>query len=250
MREALEYATDRNQIVNIVYAGYAQPWANMISVQSKADGWLDPTIQPLPYNINKANEILDALGYKKGSDGIREVPATTGKYAQPAHAMSYDMMVPGNIDLNGDRQFQIIANTWLKAGVKLHEVPGGDTSQAYAYETAGKYTKFDLATWDWAEYIDPDPQMSYMTKAQWYVWNDTGFDNPQFDAWYKEQATLTDFKQRQALIFKMEQMFATQRNYIQLVDEDLVTASTKGWTGFYPDLNAYCKCYYTSPHQT
>jgi hypothetical protein len=29
-----------------------------------------------------------------------------------------------------------------------------------------------------------------------------------------------------------------------------VTAHVKNWTGFYPDLNAYCKCYYTSPHQT
>ena len=35
-----------------------------------------------------------------------------------------------------------------------------------------------------------------------------------------------------------------------LETEDLVTASTKGWTGFEPDLNAYCKCYCTSPHQT
>ena len=33
-------------------------------------------------------------------------------------------------------------------------------------------------------------------------------------------------------------------------NEDLVTANDKGWTGFYPDLNGYCKCYYTSPHKT
>ena len=38
--------------------------------------------------------------------------------------------------------------------------------------------------------------------------------------------------------------------YIQLVNEDLVTADDKTWTGFYPDLNGYCKCYYTSPHKT
>ena len=59
-----------------------------------------------------------------------------------------------------------------------------------------------------------------------------------------------NFKQRQALIFKMEQQIHNDRPYIQLVDEDLVTASDKQWTGFEPDLNAYCKCYYTSPHQT
>ncbi len=34
VKEALEYATDRNQIVQIVYTGYARPWANILSSQS------------------------------------------------------------------------------------------------------------------------------------------------------------------------------------------------------------------------
>jgi peptide/nickel transport system substrate-binding protein len=249
LREALEYATDRNQIVNVVYAGYAQPWANMLSVQS-GKFWLNPAIKPLPYDADKANQILDSLGYKKGPGGIRVVPATTGKYAQPAHKMEYDVIVPDSLDFNGDRQFQIIADDWAKVGIKLHEVAGGDSGQAYGLETAGKYTKFDFATWDWAEYIDPDAQLSYMTRGQWYSWSDTGYNDPQFDKWYLQQATLIDPKQRQALVWKMEAQIAHDRPYIQLVDEGLVTANDKGWTGFYPDLGAYCKCYYTSPHKT
>ncbi len=30
--------------------------------------------------------------------------------------MSYDLMVPGSLDFNSDRQFQIIANGWLRSG--------------------------------------------------------------------------------------------------------------------------------------
>jgi peptide/nickel transport system substrate-binding protein len=247
VRQALEYATDRAQIIKVVYAGYAKPWANMLSAQSV--GWLDPSIQPLPYDPAKANQILDSLGYKKGSNGVREVPATTGKYAQPAHPMAYDVIVPDSLDFNGDRQFQILKSNWAKVGVDLTEVNGGDSSQAYALETAGGYTKYDFATWDWAEYIDPDAQLSYMTRAQWYSWNDTGYNNPAFDAMYKQQSTILDLAQRKALVMKMERIIAAERPYIQLVDEGLVTAHTKNWTGFYPDLNAYCKCYYTSPHQ-
>jgi peptide/nickel transport system substrate-binding protein len=248
VREALEYATDRNQIVKVVYSGYAKPWANMLSAQSTV--WLDPSIKPLPFDVAKANQILDSLGYKRGSNGIRVVPATTGRFAQAAHPMAYDVIVPDSLDFNGDRQFQIIASDWAQAGVKLSEVNGGDSSQAYALETAGNYTKFDLATWDWAEYIDPDAQLSYMTKAQWFSWSDTGYNNPLYDREYKQQGTLTNFQQRKALVWKMEQQIAHDRPYIQLVDEGLVTANTVHWTGFYPDLNAYCKCYYTSPHQT
>jgi peptide/nickel transport system substrate-binding protein len=252
VRQALEYATDRAQIVKVVYSGYAIPWANMLSVQSgPASGvnWLNPAVKPLLFDLTKANSILDSLGYKKGSDGIRVVPATTGKYAQPAHKMEYGVIVPNSLDFNGDRQFQIIAASWAQAGVKLNEINGGDSGPAYALETAGNYTKFDLATWDWAEYIDPDAQLSYMTKGQWFSWSDTGYNNPQYDAMYKQQGTLTNVQQRQSLVWKMEQIIANDRPYIQLVDEGLVTANTKGWTGFYPDLGAYCKCYYTSPHR-
>src|SRR5689334_6742140 len=249
LREALEYATDRDSIVTVNFAGYAKPWANMLSVES-GPFWLNPAIKPLPFDPAKANQILDSLGYKKGSNGIRMVPATTGKYAQPAHPMEYGVIVPDSLDFNGDRQFQIIADDWAKVGIKLHEIAGGDSGQGYGLETAGKYTKFDFATWDWAEYIDPDAQLSYMTRSQWYSWNDTGYNSPLFNKQYLQQATLTDPKQRQALVWKMEARVAHDRPYIQLVNEYLVTADDKTWTGFYPDLNGYCKCYYTSPHKT
>ncbi|MGZ4480981.1 MAG: ABC transporter substrate-binding protein [Gaiellales bacterium] len=248
VKEALEYATDRATLIDKVYAGYAVPYANLISLQSKTEGWLNPAVQPLPFDLAKANQMLDSLGYAKGSGGIRVVPATTGKYAQPSHKMEYDVMVPTSLDYNGDRSFQIIANTWAKAGVKLHEVAGGDTSQAYSYETAGNYTKFDMALWDWVGYIDPDFMLSVLTRSQWFSWSDTGFNDPQYNAWYKQQGTLTDFKQRQALVWQMEKFVADQRPYIQVANTKTIAASGSKWTGFYPDLSAYCKCYYTSPH--
>jgi peptide/nickel transport system substrate-binding protein len=219
----------------------------MLSAQSPT--WLDPRIKPLPFDPAKANQILDSLGYKRGSNGIRMVPATTGKYAQPAHAMSYGVIVPDSLDFNGDRQFSIIAADWKQVGIQLTEINGGDSGQAYGLETAGGYTKYDFATWDWAEYIDPDAQLSYMTRAQWNSWNDTGYNNPTFDAMYKQQGVTLDPATRKRLVFKMEEMIANQRPYIQLVDEDLVIAHAANWTGFDPNLGAYCKCYYTTPHQ-
>jgi peptide/nickel transport system substrate-binding protein len=250
VKMALEYATDRNQIVSVVFAGYATPWANIISQQSIGAGWVNPAVLPLPFDIAKANQILDGLGYTRGSNGVRTVPATAGKYAQPAHAMIYDVMVPTSLDYNGDRTFQIIKNDWAQVGVQINEVSGGDSTQAYAYETAGNYTKFDIALWDWVGYIDPDFMLSVLTKAQWNSWSDTGFDNPQYDQWYAQQGTLLDRTARQALVYKMEKYIADERPYIQIANEKLVAAWSGKWTGFYPDLNAYCKCYYTNPHQS
>ena len=103
--------------------------------------------------------------------------------------MSYGVIVPGagTLDFNGSRQFQILATAWARVGVKLHEIPGGDANQAVAMETAGNYTKFDLATWYWIGYIDPNFMLSILTKDQWGGWSDTGYDDPAYDAQYRSR---------------------------------------------------------------
>jgi peptide/nickel transport system substrate-binding protein len=247
VREALEYATNRQQLIDVVYNGYAKPWANLISSQS--GDWVNPDVQPLPYDPDKANEILDSLGYEMRGD-VRWAPATSGQYAQPAHPMSYKVIVPGSLNYNGDRAFEVIRDNWAKVGVELTQQPGGDTGQAYALETAGGYTEFDLAIWDWVGYVDPDFMLSVLTKGQWYSWSDTGYNDPAYDAMYEKQSKLVDQEARRKLVWKMQEIIAEQRPYINTVQEEIIMAWRDEWTGFYPQLGAYCKCYYTSPHLT
>jgi peptide/nickel transport system substrate-binding protein len=247
VREALEYATDRQEIIDVVHNGYAKPWANLISSQS--GDFVNPAVKPLPYDPDKANQILDSLGYEM-RDGVRWAPATSGEFAQPAHPMSYEMIVPGSLNYNGDRYFEIIKDNWAQVGVELKNKPGGDTAQAYALETAGDYTKFDLAAWDWVGYIDPDFMLSVMTKDQWYSWNDTGYNDPAYDRMYEKQATLVDPQERRDLVWKMQAKLGRERPYIHTVQEEIIMAYRDEWSGIYPDLGAYCKCYYTSPQKS
>ena len=249
VKEALEYAIPREQIVEVVFGGYAKPWANILSEYSKGDGWLNPDVQPLPYDIDKANEILDGLGYTRGSDGVRVAPADNG---QPEHPMKYTIIVPGDLDFSGDRQFEILQQSFAKIGIKVSEVAGGDVSQAYNLITAPnyKYLNADMATWYWHPYVDPNFNLSVVTKAQWGNYSDTGFDDPKYDAWWSQQAKMIDPKERQALVWKMEAYLADQRPYIQLVQGAVITAWGPRFTGFEPMLSGYCKCYYTSPRPT
>jgi peptide/nickel transport system substrate-binding protein len=249
VKEALEYAIPRDQIVDVVFRGYAHPWANILSAWSGSPGWLNPAVKPLPYDPQKAGQILDSLGYRRGSGGVRVAPATTGAYAQPAHPMSYGVIVPNDLDFNGDRQFQVLASAFAKVGVKLHEIAGGDGSQAYTMITApgGKYLNADMFTWYWRPWIDPDSNLSEITSGEWNDASDTGFADPRYDAWYKQEGKLVDFKQRQALVWKMEAYAAAKRPYIQLVDTDALSARSDSWTGFPTTLWGFCKCFYTSP---
>jgi peptide/nickel transport system substrate-binding protein len=250
LKEAFEYAIPRSQIVNVVFGGHAKPWANIISPWSTGEGWINPAVKPLPYSVAKANALLDSLGYTRGSNGIRTVPATTGRYAQKAHSMKYSVIVPNDLDFSGDRQFQILQTSFQKIGVHLEETPGGDGSEAYTLITAPdeKYLSADMFTWYWHPYVDPSFNLSVVTRAQWNDNSDTGWNNPQYDRWWRQQAALVDQAKRRALVWKMEAYEAKQRPYVQLVDTDLLTAHDTAWTGFVPDLWGYCKCFYTAPH--
>ena len=250
VKQALEYAIPRKELIDVVYGGHAQPWANIMSAWSGPSGWLNPAVKPLPYDPDKANQILDQLGYTRSSGGTRQVPATTGKYAQPAHSMSYQIIVPNDLDFNGDRQFQVLQSAFSKIGVQVKEEPGGDSSQSYELIAGphGTYRDADMFTWYWHPYIDPNYNLSVVTKAQWYNSSDTGFDDPTYDAMWQKQAGEIDFKKRQALVWQMEAYLAQHRPYIQLVDTDVITAHSTNWTGFDPQLWGYCKCFYTSPH--
>ena len=249
VREALEYAIPRQKIADVVFGGNAKPWANILSAWSGPSGWLNPAVKPLPYDPAQANRILDRLGYKRGAGGIRVVPATAGPHAQAAHRMSYDVIVPNDLDFDGNLQFQILATAFKQVGIELKEVAGGDGTQAYTLITAPKcqYLSADFYTWYWHPYIDPNFNLSVVTKAQWCDNSDTGMSDPVYDAWWAKQAKLVDPKARQALVWKMEAYLARKRPYIQLVDTDFLTAHESSWTGFLPTLWGYSKLFYTSP---
>ena len=66
---------DREQIIDVVFAGYASKVESIVGHISPLE---NPNLGPLEYDCAAANTALDKLGYKRGSDGIRVVPATTG----------------------------------------------------------------------------------------------------------------------------------------------------------------------------
>ena len=125
------------------------------------------------YDCAAANKALDKLGYKRGSDGIRVVPATTGKYAQPAHPMTVrDRHADLDRLQHRPRVRRSSRTGFAKLGVKVTQKVGGDTTATYAIETGDcsgptskQYTGFDIAMWDWVGYVDPDFMLSVVTKA-------------------------------------------------------------------------------------
>jgi len=246
---------DRQQLIEVVFNGYADTVESLVGHISPLE---NPNLGPLQFDCTAGNATLDQLGYAKGSDGIRVAPATTGEHAEAAHPMKYEIVTPTSTDFNIDRAFEIVKEGFAQAGVEVSQKVGGDSTAAYALETdencdaetSTGYATFDIAMWDWIGYVDPDFMLSVVTKAQWCSWSDTGWDNPEYDQLYSQQGQAVDEEERRQIVYEMQQMIYDNWVYTQLVNEEYIDANAKTWTGIEPNLNAYSKKYWTTPHMT
>jgi len=220
VKEAFEYAIDRQRIVETAWLGYAIPATTVVPLASGK--WHDASIQGLPFDLDKANELLDQAGYAMGSDGIR-----IGEDGP----MAYDVLFPGSERGAGDRVFQIIQGDFLKIGVKLTQRPMGGGA-VWEEMTKDDYTTFDLAMWDWMSGFDPDFILSVLTCDQWYSWSDTGYCNPKYDELYKAQGAEMDPQKRLEIVYEMQKMIYEDRPYIMLTYDSIIDAWSPKWTGF------------------
>src|SRR5262249_37408511 len=130
VRMAFEYAINRQQIVKNAWLGYAKPGSTIVVPAQITDGihWHNSSVKPLPFNLAKANQILDSLGYKRGANGIR---------VAEGHPMSYKVIFPHSETGPGDRAFLIIQNDLRQIGVQLTQQSMDDTAASNAIEAPG-----------------------------------------------------------------------------------------------------------------
>jgi peptide/nickel transport system substrate-binding protein len=243
LREAFAHAIDRDKIIKVAWLDTAKPATSFIPPAT--GDWHNPNLKPETFDLAEANRLLDELGYKKGSGGIRTADG---------HKMSYEVIAPN--DLTGlDRTFQIIQADFHKIGVELKQ-RSLDSSAAFDVITApdGKYLNFDLAMWDWVPLIDPDFMLSVVTCAQYNGWSDSGYCNKGYDAMYSQQGTTLDQAKRRQVVWAMQDKLFKERPYILLNYENWISAHRKGWAGFVSspqgDFNSLSKESFTKVHQT
>ncbi len=218
VREAFDYTINRQQLVSTVLLGYGAPGSTIIPPVTGS--WSDPAIKPVPFDIGKANQLLNQAGYKMGSTGIR---------IADGHPMSYTVILPADVtDAYGDRSFQIVQADFKQIGVQL--VPEDlDNAAAYTAVTADNYKSFEMSMWDWYPETDPDFMLSVLTCGAWNVWNDTGYCNKTYDDLYAAQSAAMNPTQRQKIVYQMQQMIADANTYLVLDYPDSIEAHGKQW---------------------
>jgi peptide/nickel transport system substrate-binding protein len=243
VRKALEYAIDRNQIIKTAYLGYAQPGASIIPPATGA--WHDPAIHPLPFDLAKANALLNQAGDRMGPNGLR---------IADGHPMSYTVIFASDQTGPGDRAFAIIKTDFKKIGVQISQRTLDATAATVAMD-GPNYTSypFDVAMWAWITLIDPDYMLSVPTCAQWGVLNDSGYCNKTYDHLDQQQGITTNLAARRAIVYRMQQMLYDARGYVVLCYLDTLEAWSSKWAGFAESpqgwFNQFSKASLISVHQ-
>jgi peptide/nickel transport system substrate-binding protein len=229
VREAIHYAIDKEALVDRTLQGRGSP----------GDTFIPPiyedfhlTIEdPITYDPDYANQLLDEAGYTVGDDGIRTMPDGSDPLVYTLYSRQNSKTSQTTIQL---------LQGWLEAiGI---DSTAESVSEGRLYGIAGDGT-FDMYEWGWV--VEPDPdyqtsvftceQMSYESKSGkiWAGLNDSFFCDEEYDQLYADQAVEIDRDARAELVKEAQQIVYDNNAYIVTEYYDYLQAYRNDrFTGF------------------
>ena len=221
IRQAVNYAIDKQKVANTAMAGLAPVATSILSPVQGFYRWDVPADQQYTYDPAKAKQILDAAGYKIGPGGVRVAPNGKPVKFRLAALTDYPMDVTASKLISG----------YLKAvgiGVTLQVMDEAAFTNDN-YDNAND----DLYIWNWNADIDPGYILSIFTTGQLLNGSDSEYSNPAYDKLYTAQAAAVIPADRQAIIQKMQQILYRDAVYDVLWYNVLIQAyRTDKWTGY------------------
>ena len=220
VREAMDYAVNRERIATIIYGGYAEPAGSVIPPLH--GDYHDPSVTPTPFDIAKATKLLDDAGYvDSDGDGIREW--------SDGSPLSYRLMADQAAE--SARLVQLIQEDLSSVGIQVELELLSDPRG----ERGAPLWDFDL--WYLAYGSDYDPDFPLITircseRIPW-GWNYSGYCSEQGDANYLASVTTVDHAERVKVVHDAQKFIYEERPWLMLVYKDSVWASRKDrFTGF------------------
>ncbi|MBV8073850.1 MAG: hypothetical protein JO140_00370, partial [Candidatus Eremiobacteraeota bacterium] len=140
VREALRYAIDRKLIIDKIGHGIGILQESPIGPTHPV---FDPNIPKVPFDLDKANALLDGAGWKRGSDGIRAKNGMRLSIFFAAFTGSPDV----------DSQLALIQGWWKQIGVELnvHRYAAPVMFAPYAEGGIIYAGKFDMVGFAWQD---------------------------------------------------------------------------------------------------
>ena len=212
VRTAMSLLVDRKGIQEVIYGRGAIATANFLNNPPR---YRSPNTT-FEFNIDKANQVLEAAGWKKGADGVRAKGNVKLKFVYQT-------------SVSGPRQKcqAIIKDACTKAGIEL-ELKSVVAAVFFGSDAANPdtYQKFwsDMQMFT-TTMTQPDPQifMEQFTTEQiaqkankWASRNLVRWSNAEFDATFKAAQVEFDAVKRAAMFIKMNDLVVSDGHVIPL----------------------------------
>jgi len=209
-RQALQWAIDRDKIVDVAWNGLADPAYVIMFPYSPF--WLDvPEDQLYKYDPEKCKTLLDEAGYRDGDgDGVRE-----DKDGKP---LALRLMVttdsPENVSAS-----KLITGWFEDVGLEI-ELSAVDSSvlldAQYNYKGDTFAPDYDMFIWFWTTDVDATFMLDVLTAAQIEGWNDVCWSDEEFQEDYELQAQQFELAERVKYVQAAQQIVYDSSPYLVL----------------------------------
>ncbi|MBV9121425.1 MAG: hypothetical protein JOZ39_12015 [Chloroflexi bacterium] len=201
LRQAMNYAVDKQSIVQNIWRGFTEPSSQIIS---KYAFGFNPDLQPYPYDPNKAKSLLDQVG----------LPAN----------FSTTVLTPVNV-LNMKEAAEAAVGFLNQVGIKanLQIIEFGNWATGFS---AGTLTPAFMAASPYYPTLDASiPLIAFSSSDPLHR---TFYKNPQYDDLMKQQATELDTNKRRSLLQQALKVAHDDPPTVLLVQQaDIYAASSK-----------------------
>ncbi|HEX9125826.1 MAG TPA: peptide ABC transporter substrate-binding protein [Methylomirabilota bacterium] len=220
VRQALNLLVDRGSVQEQIYGRTGFATANFLNAperfRSKATKW--------EFNVDKASQILDAAGWKRGGDGIREKGGVKLK-----------LVYQTSINALRQKTQQVVKQIATKAGIDM-EIKSVTASVYFSSDAANvdTYTHFytDIQMYT-TTMTQPDPEQFMLQFTSWEAatkdnkWqgrNITRWRNEEYDKLYRAGEGELDPVKRAALYVRMNELVIQNVVVIPVVGRPRVRA--------------------------
>jgi len=216
VRQAIAYAVDRNRINQIANRSTSFVGHGLLPQFYKS--FYAKPADDYPYDVAKANQLLDAAGYARGGDGIR---------AKGDTKLSFDLAVRTESPFN-IQAARLVAEMAKRIGVefKVQIMSVDKLTEITTQKKRGKMAPdFDTFIWGWGgDPYDPSLLLNLLTTKAIGGSSDSFYSNPEYDRLYEEQASEFDPAKRKQLVSQMIAISQRDLPYLVLTVDPVLQA--------------------------
>ncbi len=232
VREALALAIDRDTMAKQLYGPTGNASPNVLTTPTN----LASKNTKIEFNVDKANQLLDAAGYKRGGDGVRVTP----------EGVRMHVVYQTTINSLRQKEQDIVKQGWQSIGVET-ELKTVDASIFFSADAGNPdtnskfYTDVEMFTSTFGSpfplnymklFYSGDPAVDISQKAnQWAARNYTRWVNADFNKLYDQVKGETDVQKATQLWMQMNDIVINAFISVPLIDRKSTDAKVKAIQG-------------------